>query len=158
MDAQFALLIRGAGMGCLFMTLNVTVFRTLQGRDIAQASSILNLSRQLGGSFGIAVLNTYVVHMQAQHRSVLVENISSSNGIALTRIHDYAGMFLSHGFSMQAAKDGAYTLINSAINIQSATMAYDNAFLLIGLCMLLAAPTILMLKPNLALASKNGKR
>lgn len=148
-DAQIALCIRGAGMGFLFMPLNTSVFRSLPGRDIAQASSLLNLSRQLGGSLGIAILNTYIVNMATFHRSRLSENITSTNPLVDERLHALTGAFLTHGLSLDAAREAAMGVIAGSVAAQASTMAYDNAFQLIGVAMLIAAPSIFMLRPKL---------
>jgi len=145
-DAQAALIVRGCGLGFLFIPIAVAAFSTLRGRDIAQGSAMLNLARQLGGSFGIALLNTYVVHMQSLHRSYLVGYIADANQIYITRLHRLIGMFTIKGLSITAAKTAAQTLIDNSVNVQAWTLAYDDGFLLLGLLMLIAAPTILFIK------------
>ncbi|HEY3329463.1 MAG TPA: DHA2 family efflux MFS transporter permease subunit [Capsulimonadaceae bacterium] len=155
-DTQFALIIRGAGLGFLFIPINVAAFSSLRGQDIAQASALLNLSRQLGGSFGIAVLNTYVVTMEAFHRSNLVSHISSANPFSMDRIHALTHMFTRHGYSVTSATDAAHGMINNAVNVQAATLAYDDAFLLLGLSMLIASPSVLLLKRRLSAPPSGG--
>jgi DHA2 family multidrug resistance protein len=66
-DTELALGIRGLGLGFLFIPIAVAAFSGLQGKDIAQGSALFNLSRQLGGSIGIAVLSTYLVEPHRQH-------------------------------------------------------------------------------------------
>ena len=157
LDAQFALCIRGASMGFLFMPLNTSVFRSLSGPDIAQGSSILNLSRQLGGSLGIAILNTYIVNMVAFHRSRLSEHITSTSPVVHDRVSDLTGMFVAHGVSLDNARAAAMGVIGNSVSVQASTMAYDNAFALIGLAMLVAAPSILLLRPKMLAAASMGR-
>ena len=63
--------LRGLGIGFLFIPVSVSAYSTLKGAQIAQGTALWNLSLQLGGSLGIAALNTYVVNMTAYHRAVL---------------------------------------------------------------------------------------
>ena len=102
-DTQIGLVIRGLGLGFMFIPITVASFSGLQGRDIAQASALLNLARQLGGSFGIAVLNTYIVSMEAFHRSMLVQNVASANQLYTDRLHTFTHMFADKGFSLPTA-------------------------------------------------------
>ena len=70
-----ALIIRGAGLGFLFTPINNVAYASLKPSEAQQASGLINLARQLGGSFGIAILATYVtVHTQF-HRVDLLANI-----------------------------------------------------------------------------------
>ena len=62
---QLGQILRGLGIGCLFIPVTVTAYSTLKGAQIAQGTALWNLSLQLGGSLGIAFLNTYVVNMTA---------------------------------------------------------------------------------------------
>src|SRR5262249_7229491 len=59
-DVRTALIVRGAALGMLFAPINYVAFGSLKPSDAQQAAGLINLSRQLGGSFGIAVLATYV--------------------------------------------------------------------------------------------------
>jgi DHA2 family multidrug resistance protein len=51
------LLIRGLGMAAIFIPINAVVLGDFRGPALGQAAGILNLSRQLGGSLGIALLS-----------------------------------------------------------------------------------------------------
>ena len=55
---RLALIIRGAGLGLLFTPINNVAYGNLEPSEAQQASGLINLSRQLGGSFGIAILAT----------------------------------------------------------------------------------------------------
>jgi len=52
------LLIRGLGMAAVFIPINSLVLGGFKGPALGQAAGIMNLSRQLGGSLGIALLST----------------------------------------------------------------------------------------------------
>jgi len=58
----------GAAMGLLFTPINNAAFGSLKPSEAQQASGLINLSRQLGGSFGIAVISTYLTRHIQYHR------------------------------------------------------------------------------------------
>lgn len=53
-----ALYIRGFGMAFLFVPINSTILSQFKGPELGQVSGLLNLSRQIGGSIGIAMVAT----------------------------------------------------------------------------------------------------
>ena len=50
------LVLRGAAMGFFYVPLTLATLMGIQGRDMADATGFYNLSRQIGGSVGIACL------------------------------------------------------------------------------------------------------
>lgn len=55
------LVIQGVGMGLVFIPTTVSAMNSLPARFVAQASAVNNLTRQLGGAIGIAVLSAVLV-------------------------------------------------------------------------------------------------
>jgi DHA2 family multidrug resistance protein len=145
-DTRMALIIRGFGLGFLFTPINNVIFAALRGPEIAQGSSFINLFRQLGGSFGIAVLNTYITNMERYHRYDLVTNLSSTSQEYSQRLHGLAGTLIQHGYSASAATEGAVGIVNMQVQKQAAVMSFNDGFLLLGVFFLFAAPAILLLR------------
>src|SRR5579883_1182989 len=145
-DTRIALIVRGFGLGFLFIPITVAAFSTLKGPDIAQGASLFNLARQLGGSFGIAVLNTYVDDQTAYHRTNLVSHIYDGNSILSERLNAMTHMMQANGLSSVAAHSAALQTISSSIQAQAMTMSYNDAFLLLGLTFVVAFPAVFLLK------------
>ena len=53
-------IFRGVGLGLLFVPLTTLALSGLRGPAIAQGAGLTNMMRQLGGSFGVALITTYV--------------------------------------------------------------------------------------------------
>ena len=70
------LMIRGAGMSSLFVPINAVVLGQFTGPNLGQAAGIMNLSRQIGGSVGIAVFATMFKQSQDRVYHNLVQFIS----------------------------------------------------------------------------------
>ncbi len=156
-DTRLALIIRGFGLGFLFSTLNGVVFASLKPQEVQQASGLINLSRQLGGSFGIAFLNTYIYNQNAYHRVNLVSNFYSGNSLYDQRIAGLTANMVSNGISLSDAHNAALTALNGIVTAQSATMSYNDAFLLLGISFVVAVPAVFLLrKPKGAPAGGGG--
>jgi len=149
-SVQMGLVVRGLGLGFLFIPIQNLAFSTLRGIQIAQGTAMNNLFQQLGGSFGIAVLNTYVTNMVQFHRSDLVSNLSSTSSAFNDRLTALTGAFMADGYSLPAAKAAALAAINGIVQAQAATMAYDDAFIVVALVFILVVPLLIFFRPGKA--------
>ena len=138
--------LRGLGIGFLFIPVSVSAYSTLKGAQIAQGTALWNLSLQLGGSLGIAALNTYVVNMTAYHRAILTGDLFSGDMALVERQGGLARSLMAHGYGLAQAHSTALGIIDSTVNAQAQTMAYNNAFLLIGIAFAFFFPVILLLQ------------
>ena len=145
-DTQIGLMVRGFGLGLVFIPISTVAFAGLQGAQIAQGSALYNLMRQLGGSFGIAVLNTYIVNMTAFHRAELVANLHPGDAIFQARLSGAAAALTAGGYSLASAQAAALRLLDRTVEAQAVTMAYNNAFILLGLTFVVALPAVLLLR------------
>ena len=145
-DTRLALIWRGLGLGFLFAPINQVAYGELDPRMAQQASGLINLARQLGGSFGIAVLGTYVEHQAAVHRADLVTNINYSNPAFVQRFHQIQGAFLAQGQSLTHATQMAWKFLDLTVTQQAQVQSYNDSFLMILATFLFTAPAILILR------------
>ena len=145
-DTQFGLIWRGLGLGFVFIPISTVAFAGLKGAQISQGAALYNLMRQLGGSFGIAVLNTYIVNMTAYHRYDLVASLNSGSVALQNRLNGIAGALISNGYSPTSAHAAALGVIDRIVQAQASVMSYNNAFILLGITFLIAMPAVLLLR------------
>jgi MFS transporter, DHA2 family, multidrug resistance protein len=82
-DIFWALMFRGIGLGCLFVPINSVVLSQFQGEQLGQAAGLLNLSRQIGGSIGIAGMSTFLDRYGSQLRNDLRPYAGLGNPVAM---------------------------------------------------------------------------
>lgn len=145
-NANVALLMRGFGLGMLFVPINLAAFASLKGPEIAQGSGLMNLCRQLGGSFGIAVLGSFVTRDLSHARGALIQQTVVGSGPFDARLSALTGAFASRGLDADAAHRAALAVIDRQLQGQATTIAYNNSFLLIAIISLAASPLILLLR------------
>ena len=76
--------------------------------EAQQAAGLINLARQLGGSFGIAILATYItVHTQI-HRVDLLANVYPGQRLVDERVQAFTANLIAHGYGPDAAHRGAH--------------------------------------------------
>jgi DHA2 family multidrug resistance protein len=73
------LFVRGFGMAFLFVPINSSILSQFKGIELGQVSGLLNLSRQIGGSIGIAMIGTMLTTKSHQNYLDLSANVSLLN-------------------------------------------------------------------------------
>jgi DHA2 family multidrug resistance protein len=149
-DTRWALIIRGFGLGCLFAPINVAAFSTLRGTEIAQGASLLNLCRQLGGSFGIAYLGTHISNQTATHLNALSAHLTVGNPAFDQRLQVLQQSLAMRGYDLEHARLAALAIIERTAQMQAMVMSYNDAFLFIGLTVVLVSPCVFLLRSSKA--------
>ena len=153
-DVRVALIIRGAALGLLFAPINNVAFASLKPSEAQQASGLINLSRQLGGSFGIAVLASYVTRHTQIHRVALIEHLDRSDPLVLERLRSLTSYLLSHGYSAVTARQGAAGLLDAQMMRQASALSYNDAWMMLLATFIVVSPAILLLRKPRSLASR----
>jgi DHA2 family multidrug resistance protein len=139
------LIIRGFGTVMMFLPMSMATFGSVPVKDVSKATGTYNLSRQLGGSIGIAILTTLLSSRTAFHRSVLVEKVGASDVATAERLHMLSGAFTSKGFDPASAKSQALMVLDGSVNMQAQVMSFADSFWLVALVFLVTSPLILLL-------------
>jgi len=145
-DVLVPLLIRGVGMALLFVPLTTLAIADLHGPELGQGTGLNNMMRQLGGSFGIAVLTTIIHIRQGIHRDRLLTNINQYNPAFNERFSMLMHSFEAKGKSLLDATHMAYAAIEGTVVRQTMLLTYDDAYWISGLVMLFSIP-LLYLQP-----------
>ena len=147
-DLFWPLVLRGAGMGFLFAPLTLVTLGGLKGHEIAEGTGLFSLLRQLGGSAGIALLSTFIDHQATAHRAILSEHLTMVNPLTQVRLSELQYLFQLKGFDpITAYYAGAKVTVMSLLG-QAAVLSFIDAFLLIALVFVLAAPLLLLVDNN----------
>jgi DHA2 family multidrug resistance protein len=145
-DARYALIIRGFAMGLLFVPINNAAYGSIKPSEAQQASGLINLSRQLGGSFGIAIILAYLTRHIAYHRADLGMNLIPGSPAFEQRYQGAINMLVQHGTPAASAPQGALALVQAGVMRQAAMLAYNDAWFLILICFLAVVPAVFLLR------------
>jgi DHA2 family multidrug resistance protein len=150
-DSFFWMLImRGIGLGLLFIPITALSLSTLKGRQIGDGAAFTGMMRQLGGSFGIAVITTFMAGQTMTHRANLVTKLDVNNPVVQARVDALQHGFMAKGIPSNIALQDAYKIIDYSITKQAMVLSYMDVFLYIGLLFLICIPFVLMVKGNKA--------
>lgn len=150
-DFMLPLVIRGIGLGMIFMPLNNLSMANLQPLQIGSATGLYNLTRQLGGSVGIALSATFSTKLSHMKNDVLLEHLSGP--FAAERLALLKARLLASGLPGPGADHAAHALLAQQVQKQALMLAYDHLFMLFGLAMLLTLPLLVLMKKQQVAAS-----
>jgi MFS transporter, DHA2 family, multidrug resistance protein len=145
-DARYPLIIRGIALGFLFTPINNVAYANLKPSEAQEASGLINLARQLGGSFGIAIISTYLQSRTALHRADLVANTYAANPAFAERLQGALAHFIALGYSYVKAQAAAYATIDQALTAQALMLSYNDTWMLILKSFIITAPAILVIR------------
>jgi len=143
-DIFIPLIWRGVGLAIVTVPLTTLAVSGLEPKDMPQGAALNNMMRQLGGSFGIALVNTYLTHRNAVHRMDLISYLVPGDPLLTERLSGYTRYLAAKGITGADAQDRALRLLDNTVTRQSNALSFGDAYLLIGLFFLLALPLLLM--------------
>jgi DHA2 family multidrug resistance protein len=146
------MVLRGVGLGFIFVPLTGASVADLPPERMAQGTGLFNLSRQLGGSFGIAVTATLLSRFADQSRGGLVSHLSESNPTTQEWLRQATGRMLGEGGTLAEAQSKAHGLLERVLGQQASVVAFEKVFLIMGVTFFLALPFLLLFRTGRARA------
>ena len=144
---MFSLYLRGLAMGLMFSPLTAIATLSVPREKMGQASGLINVLRQIGGSFGVAVLSTLLTTRVIYHSQLYGEALDQNSPVFKGVIANL-GNFLVHnaGSAASTAAQQGKILIMSYINRQAFVQAISDDFLLAAIITLISAIPVFFLK------------
>jgi len=136
---------RGAGLMLVMAPLNVIALGTLGSEKIPNASGLFNLSRNIGGAFGLAIINTILNDRTVHHARRLADNFDISRAVVSERLASLTAYFSSMGHADPNA--AALRALSNIARREAAVLAYSDVFQLVTLACLATAPLLIVAMP-----------
>lgn len=153
-DMMAAILLRGLGLGFLFLSITLIAFTNLDRRNLAAGIGLFNTGRQLGGLVGVAGLQTLIDHNVAANVVVLGSSVNAGGQAVIDRLAATTALLVARGMDVGPASRGAIALLGRAVAGQSVVIAFDTAFNAVALLFVVAAPMLVAIKVGLARRAK----
>lgn len=151
----FPFVLRGVGLAFMMSPILSLAVGGLHGKDMAQAIGLANMIRQLGGAVGIALINVFLNHKNAEVRSSMIGYVNDYSGATTDRLNMMTQNFLSKGYSMEQAQSAAYQMMEGTVFKQQALVSYDQGFFMVGVSIvLICVPIVLAIRYKKGAAAK----
>ncbi len=132
--------LRGVALMCCMVPINMLALGTLSPDRIKNASGLFNLTRNLGGAFGLAAINTLLQSRTDQHMARLADSVSWGVGVAEERLGSITSSL--EGVLGSDAAAGALQRLSNIVHRQALVLAFADIFLIVGV--LFAAMVLLV--------------
>ncbi len=125
--------IQGFGLAFLFVPTSQLAYSYLPRNKNNKASSLTNLFRNWGGSFGVAFVTTMAARRAQYHQSVLVGHITSFDQTLNANLAGITNHLVDHGYSAADGTISAFRQVYAIVQQQAAMLAFLDCFWLLGL-------------------------
>jgi len=143
-------LTRGAGLAMMMAPLMAAALNAVPRHELPMASSFLNVSQNVGGSLGIALLNNFVTNSIHTHAVRLGEVFPmESQGLDIRLGLRTMLLVFRHEPGLMALPQARVAFAASqGIARKALVLGFENGFVLGGLIVLAAMPLCLLLQPS----------
>jgi DHA2 family multidrug resistance protein len=140
--------MRGCGLALMMSPLLTAALNSVPQHEIPMASSFLNVSQNIGGAMGIAVMNTFVTNAVHVHAIRLGEALPVQSPSFMRLAGAVSDLVVRHspGLLADTSTKSAFAA-SMVIQHRAQVLGFDNAFTLAGIVVLAAVPICLLLKP-----------
>jgi DHA2 family multidrug resistance protein len=146
-DIFWPQIIQGAAMAFLFIPLMVTSMSNIRKEQMGNATSIYNLMRNIGGSFGIACMTTFLARRQQVHQNQLISHITPSDLRTQNMAHGLQMWFQMHApMSAYDAAHKSWGAIYGMVQQQAAMLSFVEAFWVMSIIFWAMLPLVLLMR------------
>jgi DHA2 family multidrug resistance protein len=142
-------MLLGVGLPLVFIPIITAAYDGLPSDKTDQASTLMNVARNTGGSIGISLASNVLAHREQFHQSRLAEAVTPSSVPYQHTLQQTTQYFLDQGSSLNLAQHQAFAWIAQQVQAQATYLAYIDVFWTLMLMSAAAIP--------LALVLRNGK-
>jgi DHA2 family multidrug resistance protein len=145
-DIFWPQVIQGAAMAFLFIPLMASSMSGISREKMGNATSIYNLMRNIGGSFGIASMTTFLARRGQVHQNQLIAHVTPYDHTARNMLYGMRSWFTMHGSNSVDAMKKSMGAMYGMIQQQAALLSFVEAFWIMGIIFLCMLPLVLVLR------------
>ncbi len=127
-DVFWPQVVQGCALSFLFIPLTAATMSRVRKEAMGNATSIFNLMRNIGGSFGIALMTTFLARRNQVHQHHLVSNISLYDPETWQMLQAARAWFQGRGVDVHTATQRAYGAIYGMVQRHAAMLSFVEAF------------------------------
>lgn len=141
-----ARMLQAAGLGFLFIPISSMAYIGLPPGKNNQASALINLSRNLGGSVGIALLSTWLARGSQTNRVDLIGHVSALDPGYLERVRQIEQGLIANGAPASEAHQMALAVIARTVSRQAELQSFLQDFTPLAIVFFALTPAVLFLR------------
>ncbi len=145
-DAAYARMFQAVGIPFLFVPITTIAYVGLKPNESNQASALMNVARNLGGTIGISSVQTMLAQREQVHQARLVETLNPLNPNYANGLDRITQGLVAQGQSMVDATGQAGAVLYRSLGRQAAMLSYIDVFHTLMFVVFGAIPLLLLLQ------------
>ena len=140
-EFAFPQLLRGSGLMMCMIPMTGIALGTLPPTKVQNGSALFNLTRNLGGAIGLAVINSLLTDHRALHRTELATAMSTNHADPQAWLDGMAANLSAQGVA--DAGTAALAQLSGLVDREAYVMAFNDVFVALALAFALLLPLVL---------------
>jgi DHA2 family multidrug resistance protein len=153
---RFSLFVRSLGQPFILVPVSALATAGLPASKAAGASGLFNMTRNLGGSLGIALLSAFLTVRERFHSNRLGEAVSAYNPLARERLDALTQGFRAAGSDAFTAGQQAIASLDAVVRREATLLAFNDCFRLLAVVLACATLAAFLCRPAKAAAAAGG--
>lgn len=139
-------MIQSVGMPLMFVPISTVAYVGLKPQENNQASALMNVSRNLGGTLGISFAQTMLARQAQVHQSQMVETLNPLNPNYRQAIAGIGHAVMGQGVSTADASRVAGAVLYRNLGQQAAMLSYIDVFHIMMWMVFVCVPLLLLMR------------
>jgi DHA2 family multidrug resistance protein len=133
------------GLPLLFVPITTASYAGLPPEKTNQASALINVARNLGGSIGVSMAITLIAQREQFHQFRLTEHLVPSSPQYQEALRQAAAHFVAHGASHADAQREAMGWLGMLVQTQATLLSFIDVFWVLAIFVAVLIPVALLL-------------
>jgi len=143
---RWSMLVRAVGQPFVIVPIARMATAGIEPQNSAAASSLFNIMRNLGGSIGIAMLQTFVTWREHFHFDVIAQRLTRNDLMLQDRLHAMAQQALPAAGDLAHATMMALARLQGLVRRDAFVMAYSDCFFAMGVVLLVSLTAVAFMR------------
>jgi len=145
-DLYWPMIIRTVGTVFMFLPLSISALGGLPKEDIGKATAFYNLTRQLGGSIGVAFLTTFLSRRIVQNKAAIAAHLVATDAGVQERLARTVSGLGARGVELVRAKELALRQLSGIASREAMIRSFNDTFHATAILIVVTMPVILLLR------------
>jgi DHA2 family multidrug resistance protein len=145
-NAAMARLIQSIGLPFLFVPITAVAYVGIKPEENNQASALMNMSRNMGGTFGISFVQTMLARRAQVHQAQYVETLNPLNPNYVSGLQHVTHALVNRGLSQSQAAKAAVGEVYQSLQQQASMLSYVDVFHVLMVIVFASLPLVFLMR------------
>jgi DHA2 family multidrug resistance protein len=145
-DILWPQVFQGVALSFMFIPLMTAAMSSIAKERMGNATSIFNLMRNIGGSFGIAIMTTFLTRRTQVHQNHLMEKVQAGNLETIRMLQGLQRWFHAKGNDNYTASRKALGALYGMVQRHATMLSFVEAFWIMAILFVAMLPLLLLLR------------